>query len=60
MILQSEEQVAELEALLSTPETYDDPARMREVTERYQREKERQAALYDELEAAESRAQGND
>lgn len=55
-ILQSEERIARLEALLSDPETYEDPGRMREITEDYQREKEAQAALYDALEAAEEAA----
>ncbi len=54
-ILQSDGRVAELEALLSDPETYESTDRMREVTEAYQREKDGQAALYDALEAAEER-----
>ncbi len=54
-ILESEERISQLEALLSSPETYDDPARMRELNEQYQHEKQRQAELYDALEAAEAR-----
>jgi ATP-binding cassette subfamily F protein 3 len=52
-ILRSDERVAELEAVLSDPETYQNAARMREITEAYQAEKDGQAALYDALEAAE-------
>ncbi len=54
-IVKSEEKVQELEALLSRPDTYEDPARMREATEQYAAEKDRQLALYDALEAAEAR-----
>ena len=54
-ILQSDEKLAEWEALLSDPATYDNIERMREVTEAYQREKDGQASLYDALEDAETR-----
>lgn len=56
-IVQSEQRVAEWEALLSDPATYEDSQRMREVTQAYQDEQERQAVLYDELEEAERAAE---
>ena len=54
-ILHSEERLSQLEAFLSDPGTYADPARLREITEAYAREKEGQAALYDALQEAEER-----
>ncbi|MEA5015400.1 MAG: ABC-F family ATP-binding cassette domain-containing protein [Candidatus Limiplasma sp.] len=54
-ILESEERLAGLEALLADPDTYADPARMREVTEEYAREKDGLPALYDALQEAEER-----
>ncbi|NLV58548.1 MAG: ATP-binding cassette domain-containing protein [Clostridiales bacterium] len=52
-IMQSEERLAQLESLLSDPDTYADPARLKEITQAYTREKELQAELYDALQAAE-------
>ena len=53
-ILGSDTRIATLEALLSDPSTYEDAARMRKITEDYQREKDGQADLYDALETAET------
>lgn len=55
-IEENERRLAELEALLSDPDTYADAERTREATERYQAEQEKSAALYDALDAAEREA----
>ena len=55
-IEKNERRLAELEALLSDPDTYADAERTREATERYQAEQEKSAALYDALDAAEREA----
>ena len=45
--------IAELEAKLADPATYDDQNLMRQLTEEYAAEQEKTAGLYDALEAAE-------
>ncbi|MDD3334017.1 MAG: ABC-F type ribosomal protection protein [Eubacteriales bacterium] len=52
-IEENEEEIARLETLLADPGTYADQERMREVTERYQMERDKTAELYDALEIAE-------
>ena len=52
-IEQNEQRIAELEAKLADPATYDDQNLMRQLTEEYAAEQEKTAGLYDALEAAE-------
>jgi ATP-binding cassette subfamily F protein 3 len=52
-IEQNEQRIAELEAKLADPSTYEDQNLMRQLTEEYAAEQEKTADLYDALEAAE-------
>ncbi|MBR4068586.1 MAG: ABC-F family ATP-binding cassette domain-containing protein [Clostridia bacterium] len=52
-IEQNEQRIAELEAKLADPATYEDQNLMRQLTEEYAAEQEKTADLYDALEAAE-------
>ncbi|MCL1854154.1 MAG: ABC-F family ATP-binding cassette domain-containing protein [Clostridia bacterium] len=54
-IVRSEERVADIEAALANQDAYEDAGYLRELTEDYQREKERQEALYEALEKAEAK-----
>ncbi len=57
-IVNSEKRLAELETLLSAPETYADPARTVELTQAYKQAQAEQEALYDALEQAEEARRG--
>jgi len=52
-IERNEQRIAELEARLADPATYEDQALMRQLTEEYAQEQELTTGLYDALEAAE-------
>ena len=52
-IERNEQRIAELEAKLADPATYEDQNLMRQLTEEYAAEQEKTAGLYDALEAAE-------
>ena len=49
----NEQRIAELEAVLADPATYDDPAKAQKIGEEYRAEQDRTDELYEALEAAE-------
>ena len=49
----NEQRLAELEAVLADPATYEDPAKAQQIGEEYRAEQEKTDSLYEALEAAE-------